>query len=109
MGSLGGGGSCWYSSRSEGALYHRMGMCARSYGALHHQRGERARSGGAALVGAQEERRGGGRLQALGLVVSSGAHDVSEWNHLKFIVHLFLVLMQSVVWVAYRMFTDVVG
>ena len=53
-----------------------------------------ARSGGAALEGAQEERRGDGRLQALGLVVSPGTHDVSEWNHLKFIVHLFPVLMQ---------------
>ena len=60
-----------------------------------------ARSDGAALEGAQEERRGDGRLQALGLVVSPGTHDVSEWNHLKFIVHLFPVLMQRCLFTVY--------
>ena len=28
-----------------------------------------------------------GLLQVLGLVVSPGAYVISEWNHLKFIVH----------------------
>ena len=34
-------------------------------------------------------------------MVSPGTHDVSEWNHLKSIVHLFPVLMQRCLFTVY--------